>query len=162
MTPLIHLSTLFVLLGLNVSPPILSPRRRSWLTPMARNRRHRCGREDGEFQKTTDEINGLGDCFKIAQRARLQLSRRARSRPDQLPPGPAGRGHQTPRCFPHCCEAKISTPLSHAGAVEMPADGATVTSSEVRINPQRLSSEVCMTLKAALDSLHNNYAKLDF
>lgn len=156
-----HLTTLFVLLGLNVSPPILSPRRRSWLTPMARSHRHRCSSEDGEFQKTTWNKWPRGwfqDSAKGAAAAQA-----ASAFPDQPPPGPAGRGHQTPRCFPHCCEAKISTPLSHAGAGEMPADGATVTSSEVRINPQRLSSEVRMTLKAALDSLHNNYAnELDF
>lgn len=47
---------------------------------------------------------------------------------------------------------------SHAGAVEMPAGGATVTSSEVGINPQRLLSEVFMNITAALDSLDNNGA----
>lgn len=45
---------------------------------------------------------------------------------------------------------------SHAGAVEMPAGGATVTSSEVGTSPQRLISEVCMNIKALLDGLDNN------
>lgn len=112
---------------------------------------------DGKFQKEKkklNKVNNLGDGSKTKERRqRSEQAFLPRSRHRDL------QGDETkhPGAFQTGVKQNLHAP-SHAGAVEMPAD-ATVTSSEVGINPQRLLPEVCKNTEALLDTLDNNSAK---